>query len=45
MPRTMKAADPPSWDLPKILAGLIEHLVTGPMSAEAVLAYIFSHLA
>ena len=38
MKKTMKAADAPGKDLPKIPAELIDHFVTGPMSAEAVMA-------
>ena len=38
MKKTMKAADAPGKDLPKIPVELIDHFVTGPMSAEAVMA-------
>ena len=37
MKKTMKAADAPGRDLPKIPAELIDHFVSGPMSAEAVM--------
>ena len=38
MKKTMKAADAPGKDLPKIPVELIDHFVSGPMSAEAVMA-------
>lgn len=38
MKKTMKAADAPGKDLPKIPVELIDHFVTDPMSAEAVMA-------